>query len=159
MPNLHRGAAWHGGCNLVSTVLLGKYCLLGDPFRMLGRGHHEQGAFSIPGSSWSPHPASGLSLRIARESSDEGIGECPSCGRCCPCPPGTPLSKAPCAAWTPHLGVGFLPPAPPRRTLPALLTGPKLPNSSDACHICGRTTAGCARAALAAAFVTSLSVI
>jgi hypothetical protein len=34
----------------------------------------------------------------------------------------------------------------PAGTLPALLTGPKLPNSSDACHICGRATRRAVRA-------------
>lgn len=40
----------------------------------------------------------------------------------------------------------FAPPHHPRGTLPALLTGPKLPNSSNACHICGRATQQAVRA-------------
>lgn len=40
----------------------------------------------------------------------------------------------------------FAPSPRPRGTLPVLLTGPKLPNSSDACHICGRATQRAVRA-------------
>lgn len=72
----------------LGSVLLRKYCWLGDPFRVLGRGRRAQGAFSGPGSCWSPRPAIGTSLQATRASGDGGVWECPSCGRCWP-----PLSR------------------------------------------------------------------
>lgn len=152
LPALHRCAAGHEGCNSVPSYSESTVDLV-THFEVLGRDCRTQGAFSAPGSSWSPRPAIRTSLQAIRTSLRPETwpsGSVPAAGAAAPRPPGTPISKAAQAAWTPCLGVEFLPltsyPPLPRGTLPALLTGPKLPNSSDACHICGRATQRAVRA-------------